>query len=117
MSIYKIFNQFKYNDFKANATKCHFFLLPYQSATTNIDGSIIKSSNSQKLVGVAIDSNFTFEEHINNSCRKSSQKLHALSRISQYFLPNKKRILFKTFVTFQFNYFPLVWMCHSRTLN
>ena len=24
---------FKYNNFKANTTKCHFFLSPYQSAT------------------------------------------------------------------------------------
>ena len=28
-TIYKIFNWFKYNNFKANATKCHFFLSPY----------------------------------------------------------------------------------------
>ena len=26
LTIYKIFNWFKYNNFKANATKCHFFL-------------------------------------------------------------------------------------------
>ena len=79
--------------------------------------SIIKSSNLQKLLGVTIDSNFTFEQHINSLCRKSSQKLHALSRIAQYLSPNKKRILFKKFVTSQFNYCPLVWMCHSRYLN
>ena len=61
-----------------------FFLSPYRSAAINIDGSIIKSSNLQKLLGVTIDSNFKFEKHINNLCRKSSQKLHALSRISHY---------------------------------
>ena len=61
-----------------------------QSATININGSIIKSSNSQKLLGVTIDSNFTFQEHINNLYRKPSQKLHALSRISHYLSPNKK---------------------------
>ena len=116
MTIYKIFNWFKYNSFKANTTKYHFLLSPYQSATITIDGLIIKSSNSQKLLGVKIDSDFTFEEHINNLCQKSSQKLHALSRISHYLSPNKKRILFKTFVTSQFNYCPLVWLCHSRTL-
>ena len=114
---YKIFTWFNNNNFKANATKCHFLLSPHQSATINIDGSIIKSSNFQKLLGVTIDSNFTFEQHINSLCRKSSQKLHALSRIAQYLSQNKKRILFKTFVTSQFNYCPLVWMCHSRTLN
>ena len=117
LTIYKIFNWFKYNSFKANATKCHFFLSPYQSATIIIDGLIIKSSNSQKLLWVKIDSNFTFEEHINNLCQKSSQKLHALTRISHYLSPNKKRILFKTFVISQFNYCSLVWVYHSRILN
>ena len=117
LTIYKIFNWFKYDNFKANATKCHFFLSPYQSATINIDGSIMKSRNFQKLLGVTVDSNFTFEQHINSLCRKSSQKLHPLSRISQYLSLNKKPDLFKTFVTSQFNYCPLVWICHSRTLN
>ena len=66
---------------------------------------------------VTADSNFKFEEEINNFCRKSSQKLHALSRISQCLSPHKKRIFLKTFVTSQFNYCPLAWMCHSRTIN
>ena len=94
-----------------------FFLSPYQSGTINVNGSISKWSNSQKLLGVTIHSSFTLEARINSLCRKSSQKLYVLSRISQYLSPNKKRILFKTFVTSQFNYCPLAWMCHSRTLS
>ena len=34
-----------------------------------------------------------------------------------YLSQHKKRILFKTFITSQLNYCPLVWMCHSRVLN
>ena len=52
------------------------FLLPYQSATMNIDDSVIKKSNLQKLLEVTTDSNFTFEQHINSLCLKSCQKLH-----------------------------------------
>ena len=89
----------------------------YQHTSININGSVNKSSNSEKLLGTTIDSDFTFEEHINTLCRKASQKLHALSRISQYLSQHKKRILFKTFITLQFNYCPLVWMCHSRGPN
>ena len=95
LTIYKIFSWFKYNNFKVNATRCYFFLSTYQSATINIDDSITKSRNSQELLGVTIHSNFTFEEHSNRLCRK----LHALSRISYYFSPKKKCILFKTSVT------------------
>ena len=82
-----------------------------------MNGSVMKSSNSEKLLGITIDSDFTFEEHINTLCRKASQKLHALSRISQYLSQRKKQILFKTFIISQFNYCPLAWMCHSRYLS
>ena len=42
LTMNKIFKWFKYNNFKANATKCHFFLSPYQTAGINIDGSIFQ---------------------------------------------------------------------------
>ena len=110
LTIEKMFNWFKFNNLKANASEYHFFLSPYQHTS-------IKSSNSEKLLAITIDSDFTFEEHINTLCRKASHKLHALSRISQYLSQHKERILFKTFIMSQFNYCPLVWMCHSRGLN
>ena len=102
---------------KENTSKCHFFSSPYQHTSININGSVIKNSNSEKLLWINIDSDFTFEEHINTLCLKASPKLHALSRISQYLSQHKKRILFKTFIISQFNYCPLAWMCHSRGLN
>ena len=95
------------------------FLSPSQHNSINIKSSlpVIKSSNSEKILGIAIDSDFAFGEHINMLCRKASQKLYALSRISQYLSQHKKRILFKTFIMSQFNYCPLVWMRHRRGLN
>ena len=43
-----------------------FFLSPYQHPLININhGSVTKSSNSEKILGITIDSDFTFEEHIN----------------------------------------------------
>ena len=63
LTVEKIFNWFEYNNLKANASKCHFFLSPYQHTSKNINGSVIKSSNSEKFLGITIDSDFTFEEH------------------------------------------------------
>ena len=77
----KSFSWFEYNNLKANAPKCHFFLSLYWHTSINIKGFVIKSSNCEELLGMAIDSDFTFKEHINTLCRKASQKLHALSRI------------------------------------
>ena len=117
LTVEKNLNWFVFNNLKANASKCHFFLSPYQHTLINANGSVIKISNSEKLLEITIDSDFTFEEHINTPCRKGSQKLHALSRISQYLSKRKKRILFKIFIMSQFNYCSLVWMCHSSGLN
>ena len=116
-TIEKLFNWFQYNNFKANASKCHSFLSPYKPVTIKIKESAIESSNSEKLLGVTIDSKLSFDDHITILCRKTSQKLHALSRVASYMSFDKKRILLKTFITSQFNYCPLVWMCHSRGLN
>ena len=117
LTVDKIFNWFEYNNLKANASKCYFFVSSYQQTSININRSVIKSSNSEKLLGITIDNDFSFEEHINTLYRKASQKLHALFRVSQYLLQHKERILFKTFIMTQFNYCLLVWMCHSRGLN
>ena len=110
------FNWFECNNLKANASKWHFFLWPYQHTLIHISRSLIKSSNSEKLLGTTIDNDFTFKEHINTIYRKASQKLHAFSNILQYLSQHKKRFLFIMFMMWQFNYCPLVWMCHCRGL-
>ena len=59
----------------------------------------------------------TFEEHITKICKKASQKLHALARISNFMSQEKLRIIMKAFIESQFGYCPLVWMFCSRILN
>ena len=113
----KMFEWFSFNNLKANVSKGHLFLSPYQPVPVNIKNPIIESSNCEKLFGIYIDSNFSFEYPINRICRKASQKLHALSKIAKYISEDKKRMLFKSFIISQFNYCPIVWMCHGRGLN
>ena len=50
-------------------------------------------------------------------CKRASQKLHALARISTLMSFNQRKIIMNAFITSQFNYCPLIWMCHSRTLE
>ena len=58
-----------------------------------------------------------WEFHISNICRKVSRKLSALGRIAGYITLEKRRMLFKAFIESQFNYCPLIWMLHLRTMN
>ena len=71
----------------------------------------------ETLFGVSIDSELNFENHISNICNKVSKKLNALGRIAGYITFEKRRMLFKAFIESQFNYCPLIWMLHSRTMN
>ena len=77
----------------------------------------IKASCCKELLGIKIDSNLTFHDHIIALCSEANKKLSALSRVSKYMDINKRRILMKSYFFSQFNYCPLVWMCHSRSLN
>ena len=102
---------------KVNPDKSHLLLSGNKKLKSNIDNNIIESEMKQELLGVKIDSKLSFEEHVNNICKKASQKLNALARISSYVDISKRRIIFKSFITSQFGYCPLVWMFHSRKLN
>ena len=77
----------------------------------------IKTSTKETLLGIFIDSELSFDQHISSICSKMSKKLHALGRIATLRSFNKRRTLMKAFIESQFNYCPLIWMFHSRTMN
>ena len=105
MHMAKISEWFLYNCFKANAKKFHLFLSPFVDKVINIEDFTIKSSYAKVLLGVAMDSNLIFSEHVTYLCAK---------RASKYISLKKRRILMKSFIISQFSYCPLIWMTHSR---
>ena len=88
-----------------------------ENCTSKIEDFSIKNSTDEKLLGVKFDSNLSFESHVTSLCKKASEKLHSLARISRYMDLNKRSNLMKSFITSQFSYYPLIWMFHSRNLN
>ena len=50
-------------------------------------------------------------------CKKASQKLTAISRMSHYLSQIKRTVLIWSFFESQFNYGPLIWMFCGRRLN
>ena len=58
-----------------------------------------------------------FDKHIENICQKANRKLNALARVTNYMELPKKCILMNAFFKAHFNYCPIVWMFHSRSLN
>ena len=112
-----LFTWLRNNYMKANTDKSHLLLSGNSNSTANIDGSVIESEGNQVLLGITIDSNLSFNKHINNLCKKASAKLNALARIAGYVDFAKRRLIMKAFITSQFGYCTLIWMFHSRALN
>ena len=102
---------------KANPDKCHLLLSTKEDKSIEIDGHKISNSNCEKLLGVIIDSQLKFNVHLEALIKKANQKVHVLARITPYMSIPKRKLLMNSFFMSQFNYCPLVWMCHSRKLN
>ena len=81
-----------------------------ENVWANIENEKIWESNKQKLLGLDIDRNLNFNEHVSSLCRKVGNKLSVLARLSNFMSFKLRRILLKTFIESQFGYWPLIWM-------
>ena len=82
-----------------------------------LGNEVIETSGTVELLGIKLDKNLIFSEHVSDFLKKANQKLHGLARISKYLSHDKLKIIMTTFIQSQFNYCPLIWMFHNRTLN
>ena len=106
------------NVVKANPDKSHLLLSRKQNDVhALINNYIITNSVNETLLGITIDNELTFTEHVSKLCTKASNKLHALARISNFMNHEQKRVIMKAFIQSQFGYCPVVWMFCNRTIN
>ena len=87
---------------KANSNKSHLIMSCTEAATAVIDGLPIDSSKTEVLLGITIDHELKFDDHVNYLCKKASLKLNALARIAGFMNVSKKRIIMKSFIESQF---------------
>ena len=85
---------------KANPGKYHLLLSATEETNTlNIEDVCINISKCEKLLGVNIDSNLTFETHVQSLCKKANQKLNALLRVTWSLNFNQRKLLLNAFIT------------------
>ena len=80
---------------KANAEKCHFICSTDDKVNIIVENLKICNSPCEKL---------TFDDHINDICKKAGFKLYALARITPCLDLNEKRLLLNALLMSQFNY-------------
>ena len=62
-----------------------------------------------KLLGVDIDYQLNFDQHISSLCRKAGQQLNVLKRFSPFLSKLNRLTILYTFILSNFNYSPLAW--------
>ena len=111
---------YKLNEMVANPEKfqlIYFGLKEDHDLSIEINGDLIKMSDTVKLFGVTIDSKLRFNEHVKIICQKTNTKVKAFSRVVRYLEPQKASLLYNSFILTNFNYCPLIWMFCGKTIN
>ena len=112
-----LFKWFQDNQMKANNDNYHLITSKRSCMNLKIGNINIENSTCEKLLGVEVDNNLNFIEHLDGIIKKAGRKVSALSRIFLFMDLTKRRLLMNSFFSSQFSYCPLIWMCHSRTVN
>ena len=81
---------------KANSDKSHLIMSCAEATTAVIDGLPIDSSKTEVLLGITIDHELKFNDHVNRLCKKAILKLNTLARIAPSMNVSKKRIIMKS---------------------
>ena len=120
---YSVLNWFRFNEMKPNQGKCHLMVAEinhkhYDSKSfIYLEDAFLESEDIVRLLGVDIEKDLKFMEHIKVMLTEANKKLNGLMRVSKFLTPGKLRLLISAFIESQFNYCPLVWMFHSKTLD
>ena len=86
-----------------------------QSLAISVQDNTILSDTTIKALGVTLDNRLKFDKHVSTLCMKASRQINALKRISKYLDENCRILIFKSFISSNFNYCHMSWMFCGRT--
>ena len=86
-----LFQWFSDNQMKANIIKCRLPVSKKDEVAIRIGDTEIKNSEYEKLLGIKVDTNLNFNEHLNYTISKASRKVNALLTVMPYMSLSKKK--------------------------
>ena len=109
----ELINWFSLNLMKANPDKFQAIAIgkknKSQNLSFNLNGNKIVCEDNVKLLGVTIDSDLNFDNHISEMCKKASRQLNILKRIGKYMNRLGRLTSYYSFILSNFNYCPVIW--------
>lgn len=110
----------KVNKLKLNVSKTKLMIIGKDSNISTslnitIDGTEVEKVNSFKYLGVIVDDQLKFNEHIDYLCKKISKKLGFLRRCSNFLTHWSKLTVFNTIVLPHFSYASTVLYLANKT--
>ena len=106
-----LFDWFQNNRSKNIVDKYHVLVSRNKPVGIKLGDYAIDNSECEKLLGVKIDVNLNFNNHISDLYKKASRKISALARVTLLTGLSKRKLLMSTFFTSQFS------MLHERCLR
>ena len=101
------------NKIKINYSKTHFIVFTYRKS---INIPLLKFGNfniteaiSTKFLGITIDKNLKFEQHISNTTKKISKSIGILYRLNSYMPQNILRTIYNTLILPYISYAIEAW--------
>ena len=86
-----------------------------KSLSISVQDNTILSDPLIKVLGVTLDDKLKFDEHVSEICRKVSRHINALKRVSKYLDESCRILMYKSFISSNFNYCPVSWMLCGKT--
>ena len=80
-----------------------------------VENISLPSSDTMTVLGIDIDDRLTFDGHISNMCIKAERQLNVLQRLKGSLDQDSRMAIYKSFIMYNFNYCPLMWMFTSKT--
>ena len=109
-----------YNDngLDANADKFQCVIMD-RSGTLDVSipvhDNCIVSADNIKILGVLLDSKLSFTPHVSLICKRASRQINALRRISKFLNVEGRLKVYKSFISANFSYCPVIWLFCGKT--
>ena len=108
------------NKIKVNVDKCKYMVFSYrkqlQMQSLKFGTGYIEETPSIKFLGVTIDNNLTFKEHILHVKNKLAKKVGLLYRLNKFLPISVLRCIYSSIILPHFSYCILVWYSASAYL-